>query len=194
MSTVISILELEYFLEFPNEIREQMNIKVGDIFYAYRDIRHTLTLSRIRPGKSKHSGIVTFLTEHGAVLPYGFLRRMRIRPGDAVELTVKHEKIMIQKGEEIPFFHSANKRKALELKLKQELEAPSRFFSQSFREDVHSVLAFAEWSDDVVSQLLQIPDLLQEIARVLHNDDAFSEYFEQRVTELTLEYLAKSPM
>ena len=51
------------------------------------------------------------------------------------------------------------------------------------------MLALTDWNDDVVSQLLQTPNLLQEVARALHNDDTFSEFFEQRTKELTLEYI-----
>ncbi|MCL2842104.1 MAG: AbrB/MazE/SpoVT family DNA-binding domain-containing protein [Oscillospiraceae bacterium] len=192
MSTVTSVLEHEYFLEFPELIQEKMNIKIGDIFYAYRDVSYTLILSRTRPGKSKYCTMVTFRIASGAVLPYGFLSRMRIRPGDAVEITINHDKIMIEKGTVTPLFHSTNRRHALKIKLKRELEVPCRVFSQSFREDVCSVLALSSWSDNVVSQLLQTPNLLREIAQALHHDDVFSEYFEQRTKELTLDYISKN--
>jgi len=186
MITATSILECEYLLEFPVIIREKMNIRRGDHFYAYRH-GPPLVLSRIRPGKSKYCNSVEFHSEREAVLPHGFLSRMRIRPGDELELSVEEGKILIRKSEATPLFSSVT----LKAKLKREFEVPTRVISHSFREDVYHVLLLTKWPDDVVPRLVQTPNLLQEVALALHNDDVFSEFFEQRTKELTLE-LARS--
>jgi len=187
MPTATSILEQEYFLEFPISVRKKANIHIGDCFYAYRGAQQMLVLSRVRPSKSKYCNVVEFHVAHGAILPHGFLHRMRIRPGDMLELTAENDKITIQKGVAVPLFPSGSRRGALEIKLKRELATPPKFFSQSFREDVYSVLALTEWSEDFMLRLIQTPDLLQEVMRSLHNDDVFSTLFEQRVKDLTLE-------
>jgi len=191
VSTAISILEDEYFLEFPVSVRKEMNIHIGDCFYAYRGIQQTLLLSRDRPNKSRYCNVVEFHVAHGAVLPYGFLHRMRIRPGNALELTVEDDKITIQKGVAIPLHPSAGKKGTLEVKLRRELETPTTFFSQSFYEDIYSVLALTEWSDEVILRLIRTPNLLQEVAQLLHNDDVFSTFLEQRIKDLALELVEK---
>jgi len=191
--TVTSVLEHEYFLEFPVSIRENLNIKAGECFYAYRRDTQTLTLSRLHPGKSKYYDNVDFLKAHGAVLPHEFLQRMRIRPGDTLELTIENEnEITIrQKSDVIPLLSPAGQRMALKAKLKREFEAPSRFHNQSFREDVYSVLALTNWSDDVALRLVQTPHLLREVTWALYDDEAFLDFFEQRAKEVTLELIER---
>jgi len=85
----------------------------------------------------------------------------------------------------------AGKKEMLELKLQVELENPSKLFSRSSLEDIYSVLTLNEWSDEVMLKLINAPDLLQEIARTLHNDDAVSEFLEQRTRELILEFVTE---
>ena len=80
---------------------------------------------------------------------------------------------------------------ALEEKLKKELAKQSELFSRSFHEDIYSVLTLTDWSDDVILRLIKTPNLLREVAWRLHDDDAFSEVFEQRAIELTLELVEK---
>ena len=80
---------------------------------------------------------------------------------------------------------------ALETKLKKELAKSPEFFRQSFLEDICSVLILTAWSDDVLPRLIKTPNLLREIALTLHNDDAFTEVFEQRAIKLTLELIGK---
>jgi len=80
-------------------------------------------------------------------------------------------------------------REALEEKLKRELAKSPGLFRQSYLEDVCSVLTLSEWSDDVLPRLIKTPNLLREIALALHDDDAFSAFFEHRVRELTLELI-----
>ena len=194
MKTFTSVLEQEYFLEFPVSIREQMNIKAGDHFFTYKRGRPTLVLARERPNKSTYCNEILFREERGAILSFGFLQRMRVRPGDELVLNVEDGKIIIQKKPVIPLFPSENRQGALELKLKRELDTPPRFFSQSFREDIYSVLTLTKWSDELMSQLILTPDLLREVAWALHNDDVFSAFFEQRTIELTLELMEKSEL
>jgi len=191
MLTATSVLEQEYFLEFPAVIRERMNIKAGDRFYAYKKDTLTLIVSRLHPGKSKYCSCVYFIEEHGAVLPYGFLHRMRIRSGDTLELTMESqdEVTIRQKSDVIQLFSPKSQRVVLRAKLKREFEAPSRFSHQSFREDLYSVLSLTEWDDDVVLRLIQTPNLLRELTWALYNDDAFLDFFEQRAKALTLELI-----
>jgi len=80
---------------------------------------------------------------------------------------------------------------ALEKKLKKELERPSECFSRSFLEDIYSVLAVNEWNDDILLRFIKTPNLLREVAWMLHNDEVLSEVFEQRTVQLTLELIAK---
>ena len=80
---------------------------------------------------------------------------------------------------------------ALETKLKKELARSPEFLKQSFLEDICSVLIFTEWSDDVLPRLIKTPNLLREVALALHDDDMFSEIFEQRAKKLTLELIEK---
>jgi len=189
--TATSILEQEYFLEFPVAVRKEMDIQIGDHFFAYRDPQQTLVLSRDRPSKSRYCNVVEFRVARGAILPYGFLHRMRIQPGDMLELTVENNKVAIQKSGEISLFSPLGRTATLEAKLRRELATPPRFFSQSFREDVYSVLALTEWREDTMLRLIQTPNLLQEVMRSLHTDDVFSIFFEQRVKDLTLELVEK---
>jgi len=85
----------------------------------------------------------------------------------------------------------AGKKEILELKLQIELENPSKLFSRSHLEDIYSVLTLNEWSGGVMLRLIETPNLLQEIARSLHTDDALSEFFEQRTRELILALAAE---
>jgi len=187
MTTASSVLEEEYYLEFPASIREQMNIQTGDYFYAYRHDISTLVLARKRPNKSTYCSEIEFHNECGAILPSGFLQRMRIRPGDTLVLRVENDEIIVQKSPVIPLFPSDSRRGFLERKLIQELETPSQLFSQSLWEDVYSVLTLTEWNDEVMLYLVRVPGLLAEVAHALHNDDVFSGFFEQRTTDLILE-------
>ena len=86
---------------------------------------------------------------------------------------------------------AADKKDILALKLQLELETPSELFSRSFLEDIYSVLTLSDWSDDMLLRLIKTPNLLQEVARTLHNDDAFSAFFEQRTRELIIELIAE---
>jgi len=92
----------------------------------------------------------------------------------------------------IALFPSVHGQGALESKLKRELDVPSSLFSQSFREDIYSVLTLSEWSDEVTLRLIQVPNLLQEIVGALHNDDMLSAFFEQRTRDLILELVEKT--
>jgi len=188
--TATSVLEHEYFLAFPEVIREKMNIQTGDRFYFYRH-RKVLILNRRRPKKSRYCSYVDFYAEHGAVLSSGFLQRMRIRPGDTLELTVNNEDevTIAKKSDVVHLFSPENRRIILTAKLKREFEAPSRFSNHSFREDVYNLLTLTDWSDDVAARLIQIPNLLREVAVTLHDDDVFSAFFEQRTIQLALELL-----
>ena len=78
--------------------------------------------------------------------------------------------------------------RALEDKLNKELAKLNS--SNTFQEDVCGVLMLSDWSDDDLRRLIKRPNLLKEVALALHEDDAFSEFFEQRVQELTLELIA----
>ena len=189
MLSAISVLEHECFLEFPAAICEKAKIKAGDRFYLYQRDTLTLILSRLHPGKSTYCHSVCFSNAHGAVLPHDFLQRMRIRPGDTLELTMENESEIIiqQKSDVIPLLSPAVQRIALRAKLKREFEAPSRFHNQSFREDVYSVLSLSKWPDDVLPRLIQTPNLIREVAWALCDDDAFLDFFDQRVIALTLE-------
>jgi len=187
MLTATSVLESEWFLPIPAVIREAMNIQIGDCFFAYRDVRWMLTLSRIRPGKSKHCNGVAFRDERGAVLPHGFLGRMQIRPGSELEITVRGDKIEISKSGITPLYSSV----VLENKLKRELELTTRCHNQSFREDIYSVLAHAKWKDEDMRRLIMTPDLLQELELILRDDDMFSDFFEQRVKSVALKLIEK---
>ena len=93
----------------------------------------------------------------------------------------------IQKGTVIPLFSADDGNGALEIKLKRELDTLPSVFNQTFREDVCSVLTLSEWDDEVMLCLIQTPNLLEEVALSLHNDDLFSAFFEQRIGTLTLE-------
>jgi len=84
---------------------------------------------------------------------------------------------------------AVGKKEILELKLQIELEKSSELFSRSYLEDIYSILTLNEWSDDVMLRLIRASDLLQEIARTLHNDDVFSEFLEKRTRELILEFV-----
>ena len=86
---------------------------------------------------------------------------------------------------------AASKKEILELKLQIELESPSELFSRSFLEDIYSILTLSEWSEDLLLRLIKTPNLLQTIARTIHNDDIFSAFFEQRIRELILELAAE---
>jgi len=101
--------------------------------------------------------------------------------------SVANNKTTTQKGTLIPLFPSDCGESALEIKLKRELEARSEQFRQSFHEDVCSVLTLTDWSDDVMLRLIQTPNLLQEVVSALHDDDVFSDFFDQRVKDLILE-------
>lgn|GEM_PF-1373749 len=191
MPTAASTLEHGYFLAFPKIICEKTDIKAGDRFYAYRTENRALTLSRHRTNKSQYSVPVDFHSEHGAILPYGFLHRMGIRVGDEVVLTAAEDKITIRKSSIIPLFPIDSDRGRLERKLILELQAPSKGFSQGFRKDIYSVLTRTEWQDDTIRRLLQTPKLLQKIARALHKDDLLSASFRQRTINLTLELAAQ---
>jgi len=81
---------------------------------------------------------------------------------------------------------------ALEEKLKKELAKQSELFSRSFHEDIYSVLTLTDWSDDVILRLIKKPNLLREVAWTLHDDDTFSEFFEQRTIQLTMELIERS--
>ena len=85
------------------------------------------------------------------------------------------------------------KKEVLELKLRIEMEKPSEIFSQSFLEDIYSLLTLSEWSEDVLLRLIKTPNLLQEVAQRIHNDDMFSAFFEQRARELILELTTDAP-
>jgi len=80
---------------------------------------------------------------------------------------------------------------ALEAKLKRELAKSPEFLRQSFLLDICSVLILTDWDDDVLPRLIKTPNLLREIALRLHDDDVFSEVFEQRAIKLTLELIEK---
>ena len=85
----------------------------------------------------------------------------------------------------------ADKKEVLGLKLQIELENPSKLFSRSWLEDIYSILILDEWSNEVMHKLINTSDLLHEIARALHNDDVFSEFYEQRIRELILEFITE---
>ena len=187
MVTTKSVLEPEGFLPFSAAIREAMNIQIGDSFFAYRDMACTLVLSRVRPGKSKHCAGIEFYDTRGTVLPGGFLSQMQIRPGDELELTVKDSEIKIQKSGITPLFSFAT----LEKKLKRELEKTTKCCRQSFREDIHSVLLFAEWEDEDIRRLIITPNLLREVEMALRDDDMFSDFLELRTKALALKLIEK---
>ncbi|MCL2568295.1 MAG: hypothetical protein FWE12_02510 [Oscillospiraceae bacterium] len=86
---------------------------------------------------------------------------------------------------------TADKKDILALKLQLELESPSELFSRSFLEDIYSVLTLSEWSEDMLLRLIKTPNLLQKVGRVLHNDDVFSVFFEQRTRELIVELITE---
>ena len=86
---------------------------------------------------------------------------------------------------------ATDKKDILDLKLQLELEYPSGLFSRSFLEDIYSILTLNEWSDDLLLRLIKTPNLLQEVGRMLHNDDALSAFFEQRTRELIIELVAE---
>ena len=163
MVTATSVLENECFLVFPTAIYESLHIKAGDSFYAYLKDKETLIVSRLHPGKSKYCCSVDFIQAQGAVLPHVFLQRMRIRPGDTLELTVEsQDQVTIrQKSDVIQLFSPESQRMLLKAKLKRELEASSRCSTSAFREDVYSVLTLTEWSDDMLPRLVQTPNLLR---------------------------------
>ena len=92
----------------------------------------------------------------------------------------------------IPLFPSDSNQGALERKLQRELETPSRVFSQSFREDIYSILTLTDWSDDAMLRLLQTPNLLHQVTWAVHNDDVLSDFFGQRAKNLILELIEKS--
>jgi len=91
----------------------------------------------------------------------------------------------------IPLFPSESSQSALERKLQRELGASSRVFSQSFLEDVYGVLILTDWHDDTMRRLIQRPNLLQEVAWAVHNDDVLSDFFGQRAKDLILELMEK---
>ena len=182
-----SVLETEWFLPFPVAIREGMNIQIGECFFAYRETGGTLILSRVHPGKSKYCNGVKFDDERGAVLPYGFLSRMQIRPGDELELTVKDDKIEIQKSGITPLFSFA----VLEKKLQREFEMLTRCCKQSFREDIYGVLTLTQWSDEEIRRLILIPNLLREVEMALNDDDMFLAFVELRTKTLALKLTEK---
>jgi len=189
MATAKSVLERDYFLEFPAVVRKKMNINRSDRFFVTMAGKTTLLLSRCQPEQGTPVNLfVVFHVAHGTVLPACLLDKMRVRPGSELELKVKdRDKIIIQKSTVIPLFPSGNQRDMLEQKLNKELERPSNLFNQSFLEDIHSVLTLNEWSDDVMLALIKTPNLLQALARILHNDDMLSALFEQRAKDLILE-------
>jgi len=78
-------------------------------------------------------------------------------------------------------------REVLERKLTIEFETLTRSPCQSFREDIYNFLILSEWSDDAMSRLTRIPNLLQEVELALRDDDSFGDCFEQRAKALTLE-------
>ena len=79
--------------------------------------------------------------------------------------------------------------KALEDKLNREF-AKSKS-NDTFLEDVCGVLMLSDWSDDTLRRLIKRPNLLKKVALALHEDDVFSDFFEQRVKALTLELMGK---
>ncbi|MCL2841989.1 MAG: hypothetical protein FWE28_00795 [Oscillospiraceae bacterium] len=74
----------------------------------------------------------------------------------------------------------------LDIKLQTEMHEPSQLFSQSFIEDIYSILTLNEWSDERLLRLIEVPNLLTTLAHALHVDDLFAEFFERRVRELVL--------
>ncbi|MCL2568085.1 MAG: hypothetical protein FWE12_01440 [Oscillospiraceae bacterium] len=82
-------------------------------------------------------------------------------------------------------------KEALEKKLEKELVQLSKRSKQSYLEDIWSVLALSEWSEEEIPRLLQTPNLLREVALTLQDDDVFLDFFEQRVKDLTLELVEK---
>jgi len=91
----------------------------------------------------------------------------------------------------IPLFPYVNRQELFETKLQRELETPSGVFSQSFREDIYSVLTLTDWSECTMRRLMQTPNLLQEVAWAVHNDDVLSDFFGQRTKDLILELIEK---
>ena len=95
-----------------------------------------------------------------------------------------------KKSDVIELFSLARQKRLLEAKLKREFEEPQKCCpGQSFREDVYSVLSLSEWSDDVVSCLVRTPNLLQEVTLRIRDDQAFLDFFDQRVREVVLELI-----
>jgi len=88
-------------------------------------------------------------------------------------------------------FPSDHRRATFEMKLKQELELPSKLFCQSFYEDIYAVLTLRDWTDEHMLRFIQTPSLLQEVALALHNDNIFSAFYEQRIVDLTLKITEK---
>lgn len=191
MIVATSVLEQGHFLEFPEAVREHLNIACGDRLYATMSDKATMQLSRHRPEECGCVMAVDFNAVRGAVLPCVCLRRMGIRPGHVLELTLDDGKIVIQKSNVISFSPPIGRQEALEMKLNRELEEPTNLFSRSFLEDIHSVLTLGKWNDDAILKMVKTPNLLHGVAWALHNDDVSSDFFEQRARDLILTLLGE---
>ena len=91
-------------------------------------------------------------------------------------------------GPVISLFSNENDDSALARKLKHELDVLD-LFTNSFCQDICSVLTLTNWSDNVMVRLLQTPNLLREVAIALSDDDMYAAFLEERTRTLVLQLI-----
>jgi len=80
-------------------------------------------------------------------------------------------------------------KKDLAEKLEREAKTPSSLFSESHLEDICKFILLNSWPDEVLAAIMNKPDIVNELAYALHNDDALADFFDARLQKLILEYV-----
>jgi len=186
--TFTTVFEQENFLRFPDILPGIWGIddedlyaetRGGEIFLRKKRAKNTVAILGVSPG-------------FGVSLPPLLVKAAGLCFGHEVELTLEDDVLRLHNTKKIAFDSPAVKRAVLEVKLQKELAKAANSSEVSLLTDIYHILIYHEWEIEVLDGLLRVPNPLQTVADALGDDEAFAEFYEDRVRHLTLQCVVDS--
>ena len=183
--TFTTTFDRENFLRLPDALYEAWGIEDEDL---YAEVRGSEIFLHKNRAKNTVTVVGVFLHSGLSLSPY-LIKTAGLRFGHEVVLTLEDDVLCITNTKAIALDSPIVRKALLEKKLQRELAESTGSNNATLLEDIYFIIAYSDWDAEVADSLLRMPDLLYNVALMLGNDDIFSDFYEKRVRDLTLQYV-----
>jgi len=188
MIAVQSALGVENTIKLPESLRSQWGVEEVDYLYAEVKNRNLI----LRKERSKHTVATVSLTvEKSIIVPKELIKILGIQVGSRVFLSLKDDVVTLHGSKVVDLDSPEQNIDRFAKKIKREFENgqknPIGMRYEVWLEDIYQFLLLETLDDEIVSGLLNKPNILIEIIRKIRDDEEFNNLLDKKIREKAIE-------